>query len=1185
MLALMLMGFIVLLLLSMALTVRVDLAGTRLEKEMLAARENAQFGLLLALGELQKHTGPDQRVTATASILEESYGESPAQPHWVGVWNSASADISAPAEQIDKVSLFRRWLVSVPEDIDETELILPAEFVRSNDWIPMVAEGTLGAGASDTEMVYAGLEELPTGHFAFWIGDESVKARYNLVEPASTYADLAQQSFDLFAPAQWGINLIGRDEDSQEAFAEYFDPKNSQLDDIVFGPEVGLTSNTDTGVVALNTAFGRHYHDLSLNSVGLLTNVRDGGLKQDLSLAFEMDHETFDAHPDFAFGNGGPLSLYTTNNPDGLPVKHLWNLPSNDDVANGHYKGPTWHLLRDYYRLYRELDSTTTAPRLEARHALPVPLENKNGKSISNLYDDGQNHYNKGFNGSDPLIRPRTLKVAPVVARVQLLLSLSAEPVADTSKIIEPAEYKDQSGIYQLRLIVDPIITLYNPYSTNLWFQGITVKIPALVNSLQWELNGQVSNTLSLEEIVGFSALGKNAIPNRNFGIITIGDPEGITLAPGEVKIYSPGNTQPTPYVQNVPIDAVEGWAPDGGFFLDKLDPEPVPGSGDGVYYGHKYGADEDSAETGMIFCKASDQIAVNFEKVLPSERVIWVSRFDKAVAKNQMIIDAYLVANGEYNKRDQIYQDAAAVQHYTSLRANITFGDSDLMGNIGRRPELGEYIVFQQLADEKQSLGQIDLRLKTEDDTLRPYPMFGLSSMNAFQTNKQSASSGDYGVINPPFAAVRSPVSDLYFAVHFDGDTNRAYWGPTREFTSDSRSFIAGTDIPKAPLLSLGQLQHADIAIYGYESSHAIGNSFAPPWIAPDAIEEPDRASIDMAWLTNNALWDGYYFSSITPQDAAIFSGAERSIETVLEDFSNTETFSLPNARIKFIGDSREEFHNALIDDDNEIRESAHRQSAAYLGVEGSFNVNSTSEEAWKSVLSSVGSGSLARLNENGELVAGDETAEYRFSRFSTPLGNPDNKWSGYSTLSQAAIERLAEKIVEQVKLRGPFLSMSEFVNRLVSNDPELAKAGALQTAINSAEVNTDSPTILEDEMIGYITNDHAKVPVDTGVAGFLTQADLLSAFGAFLTVRGDTFTIRSYGDATDPLTGEVVAQAWCEAIVQRLPQYVNPIADSAATPPWSEGGVANLNSAENQTFGREYRIIAFRWLSKEEL
>ena len=50
---------------------------------------------------------------------------------------------------------------------------------------------------------------------------------------------------------------------------------------------------------------------------------------------------------------------------------------------------------------------------------------------------------------------------------------------------------------------------------------------------------------------------------------------------------------------------------------------------------------------------------------------------------------------------------------------------------------------------------------------------------------------------------------------------------------------------------------------------------------------------------------------------------------------------------------------------------------------------------------------------------------------------------------------------------------------------------------------------------------------------------------FAEQITPRGDTFVIRAYGDSIDA-QGRVVARAWCEAIVQRSPDYVDKADES---------------------------------------
>ena len=96
------------------------------------ARANARMALMIALGELQKAAGPDQRVTATAEYIGASEqhglfyewrhsGKHQGHPavdgrkHWVGVWDTQQLQPGRPGQQT-----FLRWLVSG----DQTSMLL-----------------------------------------------------------------------------------------------------------------------------------------------------------------------------------------------------------------------------------------------------------------------------------------------------------------------------------------------------------------------------------------------------------------------------------------------------------------------------------------------------------------------------------------------------------------------------------------------------------------------------------------------------------------------------------------------------------------------------------------------------------------------------------------------------------------------------------------------------------------------------------------------------------------------------------------------------------------------------------------------------------------------------------------------------------------------------------------------------
>ncbi|MBT8044113.1 MAG: hypothetical protein KJO79_04105, partial [Verrucomicrobiae bacterium] len=78
-------------------------------------------------------------------------------------------------------------------------------------------------------------------------------------------------------------------------------------------------------------------------------------------------------------------------------------------------------------------------------------------------------------------------------------------------------------------------------------------------------------------------------------------------------------------------------------------------------------------------------------------------------------------------------------------------------------------------------------------------------------------------------------------------------------------------------------------------------------------------------------------------------------------------------------------------------------------------------------------------------------------------------------------------------------------------------------------------------------------------------------------LSARSDSFIIRSYGEALDS-NGKVIAQAWCEAVVERQRDYLDT--DDTADLP-ADG----LSKTVNRNFGRRFKMISFRWLNSREI
>src|SRR5690606_10703892 len=157
-------------------------------------------------------------------------------------------------------------------------------------------------------------------------------------------------------------------------------------------------------------------------------------------------------------------------------------------------------------------------------------------------------------------------------------------------------------------------------------------------------------------------------------------------------------------------------------------------------------------------------------------------------------------------------------------------------------------------------------------------------------------------------------------------------------------------------------------------------------------------------------------------------------------------------------------------------------------------------------------------------------------YSRFSRTYGDESDLFSGARRLSQDQINELAEEIVAEIKARGPFGSLSSFINRSLNEaaEPEHQLAGVLQSAIDRlTTINQQAKQAAGKAPLGTDGGAYAATPEGsqaTGIPGDLLQSDLLQILGPVLTARSDTFVIRAYGDSRNTLTGDVEGRVYCE-------------------------------------------------------
>ena len=429
----------------------------------------------------------------------------------------------------------------------------------------------------------------------------------------------------------------------------------------------------------------------------------------------------------------------------------------------------------------------------------------------------------------------------------------------------------------------------------------------------------------------------------------------------------------------------------------------------------------------------------------------------------------------------------------------------------------------------------------------------------------------------------------------------------------------------------SIAELQHADLtgddlnASICHQPGNAVGNSYSTPFVkrsltsqirtSYEIIGSPSKSEAtqtsttyyDISYLLNTSFWDSYYFSTI-PR-----SGESKPENPALIRFGNTVSTDLKDPV----------------------------NAASLLMVDGAFNVNSTDKNAWKAFL-----GSAKHFTHNADQAASTDAAFPRsLEQLSTsatpPTGSDADSFSGFRRLNDAQLDALAEEIVKQVRLRGPFLSLSHFVNRAlaeVKTDPQLTRCGALQCAIDESGANINfasnknvfsSINAIEDAVTLREKNSAPRADFDGGdtdgrpadadsanpdwaktsrdnnygaIASIIADREMLkdakykpeqgyrsTGIPGWLTqadvlqVIGPALTARSDTfrirafGETLDPTGKSVAKAYCEAIVQRVPLYTDP-----ANPSSARGTtLSNINTIH----GRQFQIVSFRWLSSQEV
>lgn len=1106
------------------------------------ARANARLALMIAIGELQKHAGVDTRVTAASGIVVED------SPPLLGVWKSwegtdhettgpfagrpVTPDYYAKTQGASGGGRFLTWLVSgAPTGGNASSPGDLATSIPAADSIPLIASGTLGGSAEGA--VHVVPQPLgASGKMAWWVSGENQKARlpapYKPKDGNSLagWSDIAR-SHAVPDPEPFGLESLL--DDSAPA------AKAVTLGTVDFIAKAGASP-----------APRESFHDLSVNSVGLLTNTATGGWRKDLSLLTEnWDKQPKANLPFFRLtpdsDAAGTIPTVQNCYPAGAmlyPWASYRTLFANAPIYRQGAVS-SWENLKDFATHYKRASTSSAGLSTTPLHYRPIL-----GRSPANNFE-----------------YIHRVRVVPVVARIQWIFSHSAVLLAKTN----PSD----PDRYQPRVLLTPVITMWNPYNVQITSPAVTISLgKAMPTALKYTING-TENPKHHSVMAGL-----NNKPSLGPGSLRFNINTPFTLIPGETRTFSPLSTTP---VTGGTITLAPGYRPGGGHFFPVKGPDDQPMS---------------------LAGDASINVAAKFDTTLSDHGVGVGTYLDVVIGRAHML--AYRM----------FFVPEMANLIYPPLTGLAEVASGSLPGTVTNPTPFLSTIFGARTASNTN------------------FPAKGLMQSSPF-VNYTAMGLKDQGhpAIRRHYGGTGHPVSatfDYSFVKHAGaGDSFMPNVDPSNRgyivtgFTqADGLSRCMIAELPLRPLASLAELTHWDARYENCVPPYAmnvIANSDASPLLPSDKVvnyKDKDlkvNLQYDDPYCANHVLFDDWFLSSITP-DPGNFGATARTQKQTHSDFL-TGAAPLANRAYRPILEDADAEDTAALFAKHIEPVDAWKTIASRLEVEGMFNVNSTSVTAWRALLGHARGQKVAHIRGtsggwSAELSAASDHALSRFSiAADAEAGKPGTagafpeatEFAGYRTVDENFLDALAVEVVAQVRARGPFLSLSEFVNRQLSSG-DLALAGTIQAALNKLSENnaTDPFKVLKDPNFSNVAVADPVSPVNAqydeefqfraagvghstyGLPGWIRQADVLRSLAPILSARDDTFTIRAYGDARDK-AGNILAKAWCEATVRRTRDFVDP----AEAPDLTSAPTRPANLA----FGRRFTMVSFRWLSPGEV
>ncbi|NBD37112.1 MAG: hypothetical protein GVY10_00905 [Verrucomicrobia bacterium] len=1307
------MAFILLLLVSLVGLTRVETQSAANNLAVTKARANAVLGMQIALGELQKHAGPDQRVTAPATTvfptkdlsdvsgdLFQIFRDNSSHPHdtflipadrenfedalrnwwtgkhprWTGVFDaSLRRDSEVDSDRYGEFDRTQpaRWLISgnegkqpgdagylTPEDIGG-QLVGDPESDPQLVWL--VGEGS-ATGADESVdgldgRVKVRVQPIASGGagsgYAYWVADESQKANLGVRDPFFNETNLESVEYRnrLLVPQRIGWERI-------DGFDEVFENSSINVNDpdflkLVSVPQIGIIDQAfvdkDGDPTTRDGSLYKNFHHLTSHSRSLHTNTALGGLKKDLTVYFE--------------GSGGPN--------DSSPIPDRGRYASNDPRFGGSNAGfpasanqdglPKWGALKDWHDSEASTGASTLPPQrgrapIYSNYQFFMGFTHKNGRIQLHILPMVTlwNPFDVTLSSTTYTLKFRhNFKLWNLGFATQGITDATPgdnsdglNPPASTDYLVHAATgedwYSSASGDFK---DYGTILDGRNPWNSS-------SSSPPDLHLAPFDVAARRADELppDLDN------------PNVTFVNYTI----NTSFEPGEVKTFLIGTSQQVDpsdvhnELETIQMVDSQGIPQDfpGSFYFDVASLVPnggqSPQATDNVVW---YSERLPFENTAMALYAGGDLLWFNPDLGSPGN---WINHLTKLSGGD---IDPQNPANwrtlqhlddwfGEPKNLNARNPDAPIIPVHRGRLSPLVTKFWQIFQNGSFRQDA--------LVNSHRAFSIFNLNA----DSLSPHPRLD-GQRNKFAINN----SDEYQTLAFVEAEVSDPDQDAmpWFDEQYDPTTGRGFSLTNWQQLDTQRNEVGLSAIPirkvrraSARVLSLGQLQQANLAKKVWQPSFVIGNAEASPYVdraRAAGIESyqvggpnsrppqtfPNNSEndfLDLSYVLNESLWDEYFLSSV-PQSGNVA-------------LDNSEP--LDNSR-----------HRFSVRPDTTVAEvRSFETAAAHIENVGALNVNSTSVEAWKALLTAFRDlkiqGNNGETNDDNTVPVSrtldpetgpvtytfDEVDKVEIGAAVAPTSNGrdySQLFTGFRYMTDEMIETLARRIVDEVRLRGPFYSIADFVNRRLVEphdiegawrvareknqqasttnfthdildqdyDPLVGLAGingAFQRAINLSGINggpaypapdNKNDRVFDVEQIpGELAQDNRSL-VKYGAAAFYLDTEHMA--GAPAGEGGQLFShapgLISQGDLLS-MIGPALTARGDTFVIRSYGQSTNGVSNEPVGRAWLETVVQRVAepvtpSAAAPTseqfwepaddFGRRFRIVSIRWISFEDI